>query len=375
MATLSDSAFRFLSLCAQRPGSAEVASRLSSALSAVPSFDELATAAEQHGMEPLVLAHIERTGLAIPADLRARLRARRIQHAHAAAVRTRVVADVNCAMAQAEVPFLVLKGAALAHLVYGDPRLRPMRDVDLLIRKPDAGRALETLMGCGFSPGGIAVPSRHHHLEAMAKTLDGATVTIELHHELMVRTPFVEPRDYDDLIRRSQPLDWGGMSYQTLGCEDMLWHVYAHAFVINTLRPGAIRLLSVADLVHATEAWVDRIDWPQLRREYGRLLRALHVLHDLVPWSPHVAQVLLEQVERPATAVHPYPIDSDLDWSVALIPDVLWLPEWWFRMRYGITAWPRWLWFRVVGHPARLALSAWRAVMARLPRWSTLSTP
>ena len=68
MATLSDGAFRFLSLCAQRPGSAAVAQRLSSALSAVPSFDELAIAAEQHGMEPLVLAHIERTGLAIPAD-------------------------------------------------------------------------------------------------------------------------------------------------------------------------------------------------------------------------------------------------------------------------------------------------------------------
>ena len=196
-------------------------------------------------------------------------------------------------MAQAGVPFLVLKGAALAHLVYGDPRLRPMRDVDLLIRKADAGRALDVLMRCGFRPGGTAVPSRHHHLQAMARTLEGATVTIELHHELMVRTPFVEPRDYDDLIRRSQPFEWGGMTCQTLGREDMLWHVYAHAFVINTLRPGAIRLLSVADLVHATEAWIDRIDWARLRRQYGRLLRALHVLHDLVPWSPHVAEVLL----------------------------------------------------------------------------------
>jgi len=203
----------------------------------------------------------------------------------------------------------------------------------------------------------------------MAKTMEGATVTIELHHELMVRTPFVEPRDYDDLIRRSQPFEWNGMACQTLGCEDMLWHVYAHAFVINTLRPGAIRLLSVADLVHATEAWIDRIDWAQLRRQYGRLPRALHVLHDLVPWPPHVAAVLREQAERPATAVRAYPIDSDPDWSMTLIPDVLWPPEWWFRMRYGITAWPRWVWFRGVGHPAHLALSAGRAVMTRLPRW------
>ena len=369
MATLSDGAFRFLSLCAQPPGSAAVAQRLPSALSAVPSFDELATAAEQHGMEPLVLAHIGQTGLVIPTDFRARIWGRGMQHAHAGAVRARVVADVGCAMAQAGVPFLVLKGAALAHLVYEDPRLRPMRDVDLLIRKTDAGRAHDVLMRCGFRPSGIAVPPRHHHSQAMAKTLEGATVTIELHHELLARTPFVEPRDYDDLIRRSQPFEWGGMSYQTLGCEDMLWHVYAHAFVINTLHPGMIRLLSVADLVHATEAWIDRIDWAQLRRQYGRLPRALHVLHDLVPWSPHVAAVLREQAERPATAVRAYPIDSDPDWSITQITDVLWPPEWWFRMRYGITAWPRWVWFRVVGHPANLALWAGRGVMTRLPGW------
>jgi Uncharacterised nucleotidyltransferase len=368
MATLSDGAFRFLSLCAQRPGSAAFAQRLSSALSAVSSFDELATAAEQHGMEPLVLAHIVRTGLAIPSAFRDRLRARRTQHAHAAAVRARVVADVAGAMAQARVPFLVLKGAALAHLVYGDPRLRPMRDVDLLIRKTDARRALDVLVRCGFRPGSVAVPARHHHLHGMAKTMEGATVTIELHHELMVRTPFVVPRGYDDLIRPSQPFGWGGMSCQTLGCEDMLWHVYAHAFVINTLHPGAIRLLSVADVVHTTEAWIDRIDWAQLRRDYGRLLRALHVLHDLVPWSPHVAEVLREQVARPATAVRAHPIDLDPNWSAGLLPDVIWPPEWWFRMRYGITTWPRWFWFRVVGHPAHLAVSAGQAVIARLSR-------
>src|SRR6188768_1347784 len=110
MATLSEGVFGVLSLCAQRPGSEAVAQRLPSALAAVPSFGELVTAAEQHGLEPLVLAHIEQCGLAIPASLHARLRARRTQHAHAAAVRTRVVADVHAAMAQAGLPVLVLKG-------------------------------------------------------------------------------------------------------------------------------------------------------------------------------------------------------------------------------------------------------------------------
>ena len=367
MATLSDGAFRFLSLCTLPPGSAAVLERLPSALSAVSSLDELATAAERHGLEPLVLAHVEHTGLATSAGFRARLRVRQTQHAHAASIRARVAADVAGAMSQAGVPFLVLKGAALAHLVYDDPRLRPMRDVDLLIRRDDARRAQDALIGSGFRAAGPAVPWNHHHLQAMAMTREGATVTIELHHELMVRTPFLEPRLYDDLHCRGQSFQWSGTSWQTLGREDMLWHVYAHAFVINTLRPGAIRLLSVADLVHATEAWIDQIDWRLLQRKYGRLLRALRVLHDLVPWSPHVAEVLHERVPGPASGVRAYPIDSDPALSARLIPDVLWPPEWWFRMRYGITAWPRWVWFRGVGHPARLAVSAGRAVLTRLP--------
>jgi hypothetical protein len=368
MATLSDGAFQLLSLCAQRPGSASVAERLPSALSAVPSFDELAIAAEYHGLEPLVLAHIERTGLAIPDDLRARLSARRTQHAHAAAVRTRILEDVSIAMAQAGVPFLVLKGAALAHLVYDDPRMRPMRDVDLLVRKADTGHALDVLMRCGFRRSGGDPPARHHHLPGMARTLEGATVTIELHHELLLPTPFVRSRDYDDLIHRSQPFEWGAMTFRTLGREAMLWHVYAHAFVILTVRPGAMRLVSVADLVHATEAWIDQIDWTRFRRDYARLLRALHVIHDLVPWSPHVAEVLRAQTAPPSIAVRAYPI-ADLYWSVRLLPGVLWPPEWWFRMRYGITSWPRWVWFRAVGHPAHLVRPAASAVLRRILGW------
>ncbi len=368
MPKLSDGVFRFLSLCTQRPGAASVAERLPSALSAVASFDELAIAAEYHGMEPLVLAHIERTGLAIPDDFRARLRARRTQHAHAATVRTEVIDDVAGAMARAGVPFLVLKGAALAHLVYDDPRLRPMRDVDLLVHKADTRRALDVLTRCGFSPSGFAPPARHHHLQGMCRTLDGATVTIELHHELIVRTPFVERRCYDDVFRKSSPFEWGGMRYQTLGREDMLWHAYAHAFLIHPLHFSAIRLLSVADLVHATEAWVDQIEWTRLRREYPRLLRALHVVHGLVPWAPHVAKVLREQVQHPMIFVRACPIDLEPYRSVP-IQVVIWPTEWRFRMRYGITSWPRWVWFRAVGHPALLALPAALAVTRRLLGW------
>ena len=293
MATLSDGVFRFLSLCAAPPGSAAVAQRLPSALATVPSFDELAIAAEQHGLEPLVLAHLERTGLAIPATVRDRLRARLTQHAHAAAVRARVVADVAGAMAQAEVPFLVLKGAALAHLVYGHPRLRPMRDVDLLIRKADAGRALDVLTHCGFRPGAAWSRARHHHVQGMARTLDGATVTIELHHELMVRTPFVEPRNYR---RRDWPVPAVRVGRNDLSDARARRHAVARVRACVRDQHAAPRRHSAAvgrrSRARHRGVGRSRSTGRSSGVQYARLLRALHVLHDLVPWSPHVAEVL-----------------------------------------------------------------------------------
>ncbi len=91
---------------------------------------------------------------------------------------------------------------------------------------------------------GAGVPRRHHHLQAMANTLEG-TVTIELHHELMARTPFVRPRHYEDLARRSQRFDWDGLSLETLGCEDMLWHVAAGVVVPNAVRHHDVAALGL----------------------------------------------------------------------------------------------------------------------------------
>ena len=224
-----------------------------------------------------------------------------------------------------------------------NPRLRPMRDVDLLIRGPDATRAVQALARCGFGRAAAPVPPDHHHLPPMMRIDQGVTITIELHHRLLAPTPLIAPVGYDDLVTSSQAFDCGGRQYRTLGCEDMLWHVYAHAFVINTLRPGAIRLLSVADLVHATEAWIDRVDWAALRRRYPRLMGALSVLPGLVPWSESAAAALKSAGAPTSAAIAAQPMDGDIEFSRALVPGILWPGEWWFRMRYGVSGLRSWI--------------------------------
>lgn len=49
---------------------------------------------------------------------------------------------------------IVLKGASLALGLYGDPVLRPMGDLDLLVKEGDAPRAMMALLQEGYMPGG-----------------------------------------------------------------------------------------------------------------------------------------------------------------------------------------------------------------------------
>jgi hypothetical protein len=356
--------FRTLALCSRATGSIATYERVRQEAADVVCWLTLVRDAEAHGLDPLLFRQLLDASISIPSPCRAHLQARWVQHAHAYAVRTRLLRDVVHAMQTERVSFLVLKGAALAHLVYANPVLRPMRDVDLLVRPHEARRACQVLEQCGFSAKGAPVAPDYHHLTGMAKTVDGVTVTIELHHALLRATPFLRPLGYDDLDNRAQPFEWGDMRLRTLGPEDMLWHVYAHAFAINVLCP-AIRLISVADLVSLVEAWVDRLDWDRIGREFGQVLRALPLFHDLTPWSPRVLEVLGAVSGRPSGV---RPLTSSVVWSGALNRDVLWPPEWWFRVRYGIDGPRRWVWYRFVGHPARLALAAAHTATTRLAK-------
>ena len=278
-----------------------------------------------------------------------------MQHAHAYAIRTRVTSVVLRALEDNGIPLLLLKGAALAHLVYGKPLLRPMRDVDMLVRAGDVNRAADVLKGCGFAVGGPAVPSGHHHIRALSATVNAATVTIELHHQLLPSTPFLRPIGYDDVYRDAQSFEWSGREVRALGREDMLWHVYAHAFAINVTRP-AIRLISVADLVALTETWVDEIDWERLGRRYSRVWRALPFIHHLTPWSPRVLEKLRWDVSRIPDGVRP--IAPRLAWSAGACRDVMWPPGWWLCARYGVQRWPHRVWCRMIEHPVRLMIAA-----------------
>ena len=158
--TPAEQVFQLLALCAQRPGHPQIAARLLPALAAVPSGIDLVEHAVQHGLAPLLLAHIRKAKAVVAPSVSVRLYAQHAHHVRAAALRRRVVGETVEALTEANIPLLVLKGAALAQLVYDDAARRPMRDVDLLVRRADARRAYKRPFGISDSRGVRGRPRR-----------------------------------------------------------------------------------------------------------------------------------------------------------------------------------------------------------------------
>lgn len=101
-----------------------------------------------HGIRrlaPLLYEAVRRHRLAAEPDLLTRCRMAKMREGLRSRAFSRVVATVFDALQDAGIPFVVLKGAALAEPIYGDPVLRHSHDLELLVQKNDVHRAAATL--------------------------------------------------------------------------------------------------------------------------------------------------------------------------------------------------------------------------------------
>jgi hypothetical protein len=171
---------------------------------------------------------------------------------------------VLAALRRNGIDVVVLKGAHLAESVYRDAALRPMTDIDLLVRSRELARAEETLVELGFGHQphvGVTGPFEHH-LEPFRKT---GTTTVEVHWNIEGNSPF--KIDIDGLWHRARPSVVAGVRVLGLGPADLLLHLcthasYHHRFGIDHRHGLALKHLHDIAFV-ATELGAE-IDWPQL---------------------------------------------------------------------------------------------------------------
>lgn len=149
---------------------------------------------------------------------------------------------------QDAIPFLLLKGAALAHTVYPRPNLRTYHDIDAMIHPRDLDRARDLLEAMGYVPydefrADAIDKNRTAYHYILRRSDTWLEVLIELHtapHAGEIATAF----DVDSMWARAQTITVLGESTMTLHPVDHLlylcWHYRFHGFA---------RLLWLYDLV------------------------------------------------------------------------------------------------------------------------------
>lgn len=156
-----------------------------------------------------------------------------------------------------QLPVMALKGLALAKTIYGDLALRPMNDLDLLVKEADLVRAGRILLTLGYKqpfPAWERMVKTFHHVPPFANK--NGTM-IELHRTIVTPDSSIKI-DLDGLWERACLIQVDTVEVQAFSPEDLFLHLCVHACV--HLRTG-LDLVPLCDLAGVIKTSGDTIDW------------------------------------------------------------------------------------------------------------------
>jgi hypothetical protein len=160
---------------------------------------------------------------------------------------------------------VVLKGAALAELVYRHIGLRTMADVDLLVEKKDLDKAGAIIERLGFlSYEGYRDKQwyREHHHHMVPYVSSDGWMTIEIHWHIIERTALID-MPIDQLWARAQSVRIASVPCLALSVEHMLLHVALHLSSPNRFLGQLRGLYDVAELLRR---FGHELNWAELLR-------------------------------------------------------------------------------------------------------------
>jgi hypothetical protein len=176
---------------------------------------------------------------------------------------------------QAGIEVMLLKGAALNRSMYARPDLRPMTDVDLLIKPQDVPSTTALLKSAGCRRGFDLIrddffPKYHYEAEFLTDSTN--PVRIDLHarpfRPLRVSRTMPDDAFFDD----AACVQWGNAEALIPSTENMLIHLTAHAAF-----HGCSRLLWLYDIHRFLLTCSNKVDWDRFlkRAETWRLSLAV----------------------------------------------------------------------------------------------------
>ena len=245
--------------------------------------------AEYHSVAPLVYRQIQQDHIAIPKQQLLQLKALVIRHRSANTIRFACLQEIAALFAEQDIALIALKGAALAHILYDDPFLRPMNDMDLLVAPDQAKAAADLLFHLGYSMphGAHRFNHRPHHLPMLQKKVQGMTVTVELHTDIRHRDS-LGSMTIHDLTQQPQSFQCGVLRINAFNHIDMLRHLCRHSFSAST----QLRLIHLYDIMAYAIKFHDRIDWQKLHDQYPHVINGIRCVHFIFPCVGALAETI-----------------------------------------------------------------------------------
>lgn len=231
------------------------------------SWRQLLALAQIHGVAPLLFWRLAKADLlsAIPSAIASAFKEtytqtlinnRRMQSVFQA-----VVGELSAA----GIGVMPLKGLVLAHRYYGDLALRPMTDMDVLVRQEDVARAASALRRLGYhAADGMGSPSGFYAMtSATVAYARPQSLSIEIHWELFGRQAYRLALPAAAVWARSEGLAIFEQSVRYLHPRDQIWYLSVHAAIEHRLQ----RLIWLVDIARCINALPADWDWDRFAHE------------------------------------------------------------------------------------------------------------
>lgn len=167
------------------------------------------------------------------------------------------LAEISEVFGKAGIPFILLKGSHLAQFVYKDIGLRPMGDIDILVKKEDLSKAEELLLQMGYTH---PVETKSHlHLPYFVHSKKMKALEV---HWTITKPIWQFNVDIEGLWERARPVGINGTDVLILSLEDIMLYISMHAVYQHNLR--ALGLTPYCDIAAIIHGYNHEIDWDKL---------------------------------------------------------------------------------------------------------------
>jgi len=238
-----------------------------------------------------LLYHTNRRNDLLPKWLVDRCRSEYVETGAHNALRMRELAGVLSELSNHGIEVIVLKGAALVEQVYQNLGLRPMLDIDLLVRRHDIRAALAVVESLGYerrgdeiSPGSTITYENEIPLFRRER-LDW---NLELHWSLFDSPYYQRHLTGMDLWETAQRIYIDGSPALSLSPEMQILYLCGHL----TLHHRGRGLLWWNDIAECIHHFQDQLDW----NEMLAMAQTFHLVRSLQVTLPTVADVWTDAV-------------------------------------------------------------------------------